>query len=141
MKKNKYVILDLLNIPITIKKIFFIFFDVFLCFLSSWLAFYLRLGSFFNINDKILITFLVSILIAIPVFFIVGLYNNITRVFNYLTILFLFKCSVFFGLVYFTIVTIWGLPGVPRTIGVIHPVVLFFTLVLSRFSVFYLFNL
>ena len=42
---------NIINLPRYAKRIIFIFIDIGLCVLSTWLAFYLRLEEFIRISD------------------------------------------------------------------------------------------
>ena len=57
-----------LLLPRYAKQITVIIFDIGLCVLCTWLAFYLRLEKFITINDITLLAALLSVFLAIPIF-------------------------------------------------------------------------
>ena len=65
--------------------------DIFLCILSTWLAFILRLDEFILFKDLNLNSIFLSIIIAIPVFWLFGVYRTI---FRYTNLSILFNCSI-----------------------------------------------
>ena len=114
------------------KKIAAIAFDVGICVLCVWLAFYLRLGT----NDgffaqKFYISGL-SVLTAIPVFAMLGSYNVIFRYNGIVALASLLRASILYGLVFAILVLMIGIPNVPRTIGLIQPILLFLLIASSR---------
>ena len=56
--------------------------DVGLCILSTWLAFTLRLEELILFKDFNFYTALISVVIAIPIFWLFGLYRTIFRYTN-----------------------------------------------------------
>ena len=77
-------------------------------------------------------------LIAIPVFWLFGLYRTIFR-YTEISIIFTLTASTFvYGLLYFLVIGVYGIQGVPRSIGIIQPMLLFVTIISSRLAVKYL---
>ena len=114
------------------KKIAAIAFDVGICVLCVWLAFYLRLGTnngFFA--QKFYISGL-SVLTAIPVFAMLGSYNVIFRYNGIVALASLLRASILYGVVFAILVLMIGIPNVPRTIGLIQPILLFLLIASSR---------
>ena len=106
--------------------------DIFLCILSTWLAFILRLDEFILFKDINLNSIFLSIIIAIPVFWLFGVYRTIFRYTN-LSIFYTILISILvYGFFYFLIISIYVLEGVPRSIGIIQPMILFFGVLTSR---------
>ena len=122
----------LLSMPRKRKKIAAIAFDVGICVLCVWLAFYLRLGTnngFFA--QKFYISGL-SVLTAIPVFAMLGSYNVIFRYNGIVALASLLRASILYGVVFAILVLMIGIPNVPRTIGLIQPILLFLLIASSR---------
>ena len=120
------------------KKGMAIFSDIFLCVFTLWLAFYLRLEEFVLLKDIGLTPILLTTLLAIPIFWITGLYQTLFR-YAGLSILSTISLSVtVYGLIFFLIISLYGMQYVPRSIGIIQPVLLFTFLVLKSFAVKYL---
>jgi FlaA1/EpsC-like NDP-sugar epimerase len=136
---NKFLKIVLL-LPRPLKQAFALFFDLCLCILCAWFAFYLRLDKFFFVNGVVLIAALVSIFLALPVFWFLGLYRTIFR-YSGLDIMFSVSIAfLFYGVLYFFVIGVYSINDIPRSIGVIQPMLLFFGIVISRLSVKYLFS-
>jgi len=112
--------------------------DIFLCVFTLWLAFYLRLEELVLFKDIGLTPILLTIFLAIPIFWVSGLYRTLFR-YSGISILSTISLSVtVYGLIFFSIISFYGITGVPRSIGVIQPVLLFVFLITKRFSLKYL---
>ncbi len=139
MKFNSYEknIDLLLNLPKFIKRGLVIFNDIVLCFFSVWFSFYLRVGQFLEFKNEVLWAIYVSIFLALPIFIIFKLYHIIFRHSGLEIISYLIVPFLLYFLLYFSIIVIYGIPGVPRTIGIIQPFLFFFTFIASRLIVAY----
>jgi len=112
--------------------------DTFLCVFTLWLAFYLRLEEFILLKNIGSAPILLTILLAIPIFWVSGLYRGIFRYAGLSTLSTISLSVTLYGLIFFSTVSLYGITGVPRSIGVIQPVLLFISLIMSRFSSKYL---
>ena len=121
-----------LDLPRISKLILSISVDSFLCFLAVYGAFYLRIGQFEELNYPILLAFSISILFAIPTFFFSGLYRTIFRYSGWPAMLVVSKSIFIYGLLYAFLLTLLGFEGIPRTVGAIQPLLLFFMVGSSR---------
>ena len=129
---------NIIKLPRYAKRIIAIFVDISLCVLSTWFAFYLRLEEFIRIDYVTTSAVLLSIS-AIPIFWLFGLYKALFR-FAGSSIAFTVAVAVFvYGLLYFSVVGIYGIQGIPRSIGLIQPLLLFFGITSSRSIVRYLY--
>ncbi len=127
-----------LLLPRYAKQITVIIFDIGLCVLCTWLAFYLRLEKFITINDITLLAALLSVFLAIPIFWLLGLYRAIFR-YTGLSIFFSISIAILiYALIYFSAIGIYAIQGIPRSIGIIQPLLLFFSVTGSRLLVKYL---
>ena len=116
---------NIINLPRSTKRIIAILIDIGLCIFCTWLAFYLRLEEFVKINDVTTLAVEISILLAIPLFWLMGLYKTIFR-FQGLSIIFtVFVATFTYTLLYFSVIGIYGIQGIPRSIGIIQPILLF----------------
>ena len=114
--------------------------DIGLCILCTWLAFSLRFEQLILIKDINFYTSLISIIIAIPIFFLFGLYRTIFR-HTGLSIIFTILASTFvYGLLYFLVIGVYSINGVPRSIGILQPMLLFFAIICSRLGIKFLLN-
>jgi len=128
-----------INLPRYSKRLIAIIIDVGLCILCTWLAFYLRLEKFIKINDVTILAVLISISLAIPIFWLIGLYKIMFRFAGSSIIFNVFIASVAYSSLYFAVIGIYGIQGIPRSIGIIQPVLLFLGISSSRIIVKYLF--
>ena len=114
--------------------------DIGLCILCTWLAFTLRLEELILLKDFNFYPALISILIAIPIFWLFGLYRTIFR-YTGLSIIFNIFASTFtYGLFYFLIIGVYSIQEVPRSIGILQPMLLFFGIISSRLLIKYILN-
>jgi len=114
------------------KRIIAIIMDITLCVLCTWLAYFIRLEEIILFRDFNFYPALISVIISIPILWLFGLYRTIFR-FSGLSIIFTISTSTFiYGLLYFLIIGVYSIKGVPRSIGVLQPMLLFFAIICSR---------
>ena len=130
---------NIINLPRYSKRIIAILIDIGLCVFCTWFAFYLRLEKFIQINDVTILAVLISIILAIPIFWLIGLYKTIFRFQGSSIIFTLFVASFVYSLLYFAVITIYGIQGIPRSIGIIQPILLFLTVSSTRIAIKFLF--
>ena len=118
--------------------------DIGLCVLCTWLAFVLRLEELILFKDFNFYTALISIMIAIPIFWSFGLYKIIFRYTGLSIILNILSALFVYGLMYFLIIGVYGISSytpyyanVPRSIGIIQPMILFIAIISTRLLVKY----
>ena len=123
-------------IPRYAKQLLVLSVDSFSCLLSVWASFYLRLGEFqaFSIvsSAPVLITCAVSVALAIPIFVVSGLYRAIFRYSGMTAMMTMTRAMLIYGICFSAIFTFMGVQGIPRTIGLIQPIVVFLLVVFSR---------
>jgi len=132
---------NIIYLPRYTKRIIAILIDVGLCICCTWLAFYLRLEEFVKINNVTTLAVEISILFAIPIFWLMGLYKTIFRFQDSSIIFTVFIASSIYSLLYFIMIGIYGIQGIPRSIGVIQPILLFLTISAARIGIKFLFLL
>jgi len=130
---------SIINLPRYTKRIIAILIDVGICIICTWLAFFLRLEEFVKINNVTTLAVQISILLAIPIFWLMGLYKTIFRFQGSSIIFSVFVASFAYALLYFAVIGIYGIQGIPRSIGIIQPVLLFLAISSSRISIKFLF--
>ena len=133
-----------LALPRPAKRALVMVADAALCVLSVWFAFYLRLGEFYPLPGQPLslvfslvfspvpITALVSVLLAIPIFVTSGLYRAIFRYSGLPAIMAMARAMLLYGVMFAAVFTFYGVEGVPRTVGLIQPLILLVLVSASR---------
>jgi FlaA1/EpsC-like NDP-sugar epimerase len=121
-----------LAMPRITKRMVAIVVDIGLCVLTVWLAYYLRLGEFVKLTGNAIWPAGIAILIALPIFIISGLYRAIFRYSGWPALLAVAKAVAIYGLLYFLIFTAIGVRDVPRTVGIIQPILLLLFVGASR---------
>jgi FlaA1/EpsC-like NDP-sugar epimerase len=114
----------ILALPRAAKRFVAISADLGICVLTVWLAYYLRLGEFVALSSIALLVVTVSIVIALPIFIKAGLYRAIFRYSGFPELLGVARAVAIYGLLFASIFTVIGVSGVPRTVGIIQPILL-----------------
>ena len=122
----------ILELPRYTKRVIVLSVDVSLCLLTVWLAFYLRLGEFIFLSGTSAWAAIVSVGIALPIFVVSGLYRSIFRYSGWPAILAVSRAVAIYGLLYASVITAFEFQGIPRTVGLIQPLLLLFTVAGSR---------
>jgi FlaA1/EpsC-like NDP-sugar epimerase len=119
-----------------VKQFLVITVDTCLCLLSVWMSFYLRMGEFVVFSNTtiipVLITSAASMVLAIPIFVVSGLYRAIFRYSGMPAMMTMARATLIYGVLFSAIFTFIGVQGVPRTIGLIQPIVVFLLVGTSR---------
>ena len=106
--------------------------DTSLCVLAVWIAFYLRLGEFVALSGPSLWAAIAAVLIALPIFAVTGLYRAIFRYAGWPALLTVTKAIAMYGVIFAAVFTAIGTQGVPRTVGLIQPILLLLLVGASR---------
>ena len=128
----KRFVLPVLGMPRWAKSFVVLTVDAALCVLTVWIAFYLRLGEFIALSGNALVPAIVSILIALPIFISSGLYRAIFRYSGLPALIAVARAIGIYGLLYATAFTVIGFQDVPRTLGILQPMLLLFFVGASR---------
>ena len=132
---------NILSLHRYVKRIILIIADIVLCGICTWLAFWLRLEELIAFSKINFLPIIISTLFAIPIFWMFGLYKTIYR-YSGLSIIFtILSSTILYGLIYFFIIGVYGIKGIPRSIGIIQPMLLFFCVISSRLFIKFLFEI
>ncbi|MCL2020619.1 MAG: polysaccharide biosynthesis protein [Betaproteobacteria bacterium] len=129
----------LLALPRPGKRLLALLADIGCCALAVWLAFYLRLEVWLSLTGREsgegfspLTAFGVSCLLALPIFIRAGFYRAIFRYTGAIAVRTIALALLLYGVLYALVITVATLPGVPRSIGIIQPMLLFGLVATSR---------
>ena len=123
---------SVLSLPRLAKRVLVLAVDTSFCVLCVWLAYYLRLGEFLPLAGRPLVAVGASIVIGIPLFVISGLYRAIFRYSGMPAMVSLARAIGIYGLLYAALFTAIGVDGIPRTIGLIQPMLMLLFVGTSR---------
>lgn len=126
------LILQFANLPRSAKRLIALSFDALLCIVTLWLAYALRLEEFVRLSDVSPWPVLAALGISLPMFIGTGFYRAIFRYSGWAALMTLARVAAIYGIIYATIFTVIGVDGVPRTIGIIQPILLLFGVAASR---------
>ena len=122
----------ILALPRALKRIVALTVDMALCVLTVWLAYYLRIGEFVALSGPASWAAGASIVIALPIFIVSGLYRAIFRYSGLPAMLAIARAAGIYAVLYASIFTVVGVSGVPRTVGIIQPILLLLFVGASR---------
>ena len=137
--------MPILGLPRVAKRLIVLLVDAGICILSVYFAFYLRVGEwvplFSGSSWNPLLVLEVSILLSLPIFLAFGLYREIFRYSGWFAFLTLLRAMCLYAFIFAVIFTVIGIEGVPRTVGLIQPIVLVMLVGASRaFASYWLSN-
>ena len=121
-----------LALPRSVKRGMVLTLDAALCVLTVWLAFYLRSGEWVSLAGAAIVAVVASVVLALPVFITSGLYRAIFRYSGLPAMVAVARAMVLYGIAFAAIFTFWGVEGVPRTVGLIQPMLLLLLVGASR---------
>jgi FlaA1/EpsC-like NDP-sugar epimerase len=127
---------SLLRLPRAAKIAIVVIFDAALCALTVWFAYYLRLDEWVSLRGTperaAHLSLAGSLLLALPMFFLAGLYRTIFRYAGWQASLTIVRAVALYGVLYAALFTAIGIQGVPRTVGILQPLLLFLAVAGSR---------
>lgn len=123
--------------PRRVRRFIALVMDLLLCVISVWLAFSIRLGAWDLVSPAVGM----AMVTAIPAWLIAarwcGIYRSIIRFAGGRTMIDLAVACLIMSLPMITIFMFIGITGVPRTIGVLQPMLFLLLLALSRIAIRY----
>jgi FlaA1/EpsC-like NDP-sugar epimerase len=126
-----------LFLPRPVKRALALGADALMCAITVWMAFNLRLESWTPWSYGHFIAFVGAAAFALPLFIIFGLYRAIFRYAGLPALMTVLKAVSFYALIYCLAFTLVSVPGVPRSVGILQPVLLLLGVTLSRAFVRY----
>lgn len=125
-------VMPVLGLPRIAKRFLVLAVDASFCVLSVWLAYYLRLGEWVSLAGAPTFAVLASMAFALPVFIAFGLYRAIFRYSGWPALMTVTKACAVYALMFSALITTFGFSGIPRTIGIIQPIILLLLVGSSR---------
>jgi FlaA1/EpsC-like NDP-sugar epimerase len=114
----------ILNLPRLKKRGIALSVDLFICLVTVAIAYWIRLGEWVTPYGTQWLSY-VGALLAIPLFITSGLYRAIFRYAGWGALMGVVRACALFGIGYCIVFAAIGIPGIPRTIGVLQPILLF----------------
>jgi len=121
-----------LSLPRPIKRLLAFGLDATLCVLAVWCSLALRLETLSPFTFSGPIPVAVSVALALPIFIAFGLYKAIFRYSGREALVHLARAVGVYGVLYFLVFSVIGVAGVPRSLGLTQPTLLFFLIGSSR---------
>lgn len=125
----------LIALPRFSKQALAITLDAGLCALTVWLAWCLRLEQWGLFGPMQIWATAAAWAIGLPVFWYGGLYDTVFRYAGWNSVFSLVRAMLIYALVYALIFTVMQVPGIPRSIGIIQPLLMLVALGASRIGV------
>lgn len=123
---------QILGIPRFQKRAIALAADAALCVATVALAYYLRVGFWVFPRGIQWLSYAAALGLALPIFIRCGLYRAIFRFAGGGALMAIVRAAMIYGLVYASIFTAFGFANIPRTIGIIQPILLFLAIGVSR---------
>jgi FlaA1/EpsC-like NDP-sugar epimerase len=122
----------LIALPRPAKRAIAIGVDMLLCIATVALAYRLRVDDWIFPQGNQWLSYVVAILLALPIFVRFGLYRAIFRYVGWHALSSVAWACTLYGVGYALIFSVLGLPLVPRTTGILQPILLFLAIGASR---------
>jgi len=141
--KINQVFQKLINLPRFVKKAIILIIDVLFCFIVTWIALSLRLEIFYPLqSEAFLISSLISAGLLIPIFIFQGVYQVILRFTgggsqSHVIV----QALMIYSFFYIGIFLFIAPQGVPRSLALIQPMLLYLFVATSRLIARYILNI
>lgn len=109
--------------------------DAVLCVVAVWIALSLRVGEWQLFTRPVFILSSVALVLWFPIALQWGIYLSIIRFSGGRTMMGLVAASGIFAIPMVLILMIFGIAGVPRTMGLLHPIIFLALLSVSRMTI------
>lgn len=127
----------LLMLPRPAKRALALGADALVCAITVWMAFNLRLESWTSWSPAHFTAFVGALAFALPLFIVFGLYRAIFRYAGLPALMSVLKAVAIYAALYCFSFAVVGVPGVPRSVGILQPMLLLLGVTLSRAFVRY----
>lgn len=128
---NQFIAL-LLAMPRSTKRVLVLGIDAILCAFTVWLALCLATADWVGLGTSGWLAVWLSLTLALPVFAVSGLYRAIFRYAGWDALMAVIKAILFYGVLYAGLLAMLTLPGMPRTLGLLQPILLLLAVGASR---------
>jgi FlaA1/EpsC-like NDP-sugar epimerase len=122
----------LLALPRGAKRIIALVVDIVLCVATVALAYRLRLDYWVFPEGNQWLSYCVAIALALPLFVRFGFYRAIFRYVGWGALVSIVRACLIYGIVYAAIFSFIGIADIPRTTGILQPILLFVAVGASR---------
>lgn len=112
--------------------------DLILCIQAIWIAYSLRIGVWVFWDIAVQQITVIALALMIPIFWLTGVYRAIFRYAGLGMMRTMMRAFVFYSIGMVGLITLWTFPGIPRTVGVIQPIIFLIMVCLARMSARYL---
>jgi FlaA1/EpsC-like NDP-sugar epimerase len=123
-----------IRLPRWAKRMLLVTVDVSLCITAVWIAYFLRLSIWTPLYGDAFWAVVGSLALALPIFYVFGVYRPVFRHAESTGVNQIVLASLVYTLAYFSVFTVWSVPSVPRTVGIIQPALLFVFMIIARIS-------
>ena len=123
---------QILNFKRNIKTSIVILNDISIYLFSLWISFIIRLEKLYIPNVEHYRILLFTLIIFVTISYILGLYKEVFRFIRTNSIFLIFKCISIYFFIFLLVIIFASVDGIPRSIAIIHPLILFFLITLSR---------
>ena len=130
---------QLISLPRLGKQSLVLMGDAFSIALAVWLAYSIRLDQLHFPVDKEFLIYGIALVIALPIFVRMGLYRAVFRYAGQHALWSIARAVFFYGLIFFAVIIFLGslgpskgIPTIPRSLGILQPIILLVLIVLSR---------
>lgn len=106
--------------------------DAFYILFTVWLAFSLRYETFYFPRGNDWLIYLIALFIALPLFSRAGLYQAVFRYSGFNALCAVAKACMQYGVLFFIVILLFSPAGVPRSVGIMQPLLLLLAIGSSR---------
>ncbi|WP_420963225.1 polysaccharide biosynthesis protein [Brucella sp. IR073] len=131
------LVVSILALPRLAKRLIALMVDASFCVLTVWLAYCFRLNDWVVLEGVRWLPVVVSLCLALPIFVVMGLYRAIFRYAGLSAFITVLKAVAIYGVAFMAAFTAISIPGIPRTIGILQPLLLLTAIGLSRLGIRY----